>query len=1229
MQQLHLTWPEWLSSGRTDFSLPAPYYIHAPERLDAGGRHTAQLHGLCHWLNRTGCPAWLVDAPILHGRWWTPPLTIHVMAAHHAAACVPISIRMEAKGMSAGLPVRFVPAAFLNAAAAAQTDVPLHAYLHAGVADMAWDSALPLALPWLDLALLDVPQTTDRSAAVVYSGQMPLAAQYKLLPEHAGLQDVSPLAEQPLTTAERWRVLAAAKVLYAYAGGCIVDEARLLGCDVVYVGNDHQLRQIPNAAVDHADAATLRAALHTMHEQAHGLLAAMVQATQAAATQWASHKPKQVWSAAQRHTMQALLPASQQSRAEAADAAAVERLCDDYAVWQAKAHPKEIDSDLCAEVVAHGCTFAPVVHLFAHGRSSEALADSMDSLGQSWLPAARLVIHADVPPPPEWAEWDDDAACQIDWIGPGTRWAGEAWADEWVIALEAGTRLAPWALIDLLAATHEAGDARLVYAAHDVVLDESGRCLPHFTGGPNLEWLRGNHYLGSVLAVRTKDWMELTHGLPEWGRWAGIYRLALHSMARHGSTSVRYVDKVLSHSPSQLARGQEVEEFTAAQAELQRQHPKATLVPGERLGCWRVRYPDSRMPLTLLVPTGQQTGYLHSLLLSCVQHCAAEIYEAVLLVERADAPALDDFVARWPHADVLPLRVVVDEVTAGGAYNHARRINLGMQAACTELVLVCDDDVAWLDSQSVCELRRLFAEDNVAVAAPRLLFQQGSTAQLVGGPQVAGEQGLLNYTGLAQQVWECGIHNRLQMAQDVAGVHGACWMARRAVVLQVGGLNAAETPFFQAVTDLGYRLQQAHWRMVWTPHASALHFGGMTLAAARCDPKQALALSHASLAEQDYMRRQWSSFAGQHPLYSRHWSGHKPYVLDTDVVCTWSDNPGRPRVLALPLRSGSGQYRIIEPLDALQLHSLAQTCVVEPEKPGQTNRRVVTALDVARLRPDRLLVQHSITDADMAHLRNIRTALPNTFIVQLMDDLTSELPPEHPNYQGNLREGHTRTLQALALSDRLIVSTQPLADYYAAHCKDIRVVPNALDMRHWGGYFQMQGDRAGKKPRVGWVGAGQHQGDLRCMQQVVQALAGEVEWVFMGMCPDALRPFIDEFHPFVAYRDYPAKMASLALDIAIAPLQAHPFNVCKSNLRLLEYGAMGWPVVCSDLIPYRTDNPPVMHVANDDAAWLAALRALLADPAVRRERGAALHDWVMAHYTLEQQVQRWYAAIFE
>ena len=40
---------------------------------------------------------------------------------------------------------------------------------------------------------------------------------------------------------------------------------------------------------------------------------------------------------------------------------------------------------------------------------------------------------------------------------------------------------------------------------------------------------------------------------------------------------------------------------------------------------------------------------------------------------------------------------------------------------------------------------------------------------------------------------------------------------------------------------------------------------------------------------------------------------------------------------------------------------------------------------------------------------------------------------------------------------------------------------------------------------------------------------------------------------------YPRALAALDLDLALAPVEQNLFNECKSNLRLLEYGACGFP----------------------------------------------------------------------
>jgi glycosyltransferase involved in cell wall biosynthesis len=133
----------------------------------------------------------------------------------------------------------------------------------------------------------------------------------------------------------------------------------------------------------------------------------------------------------------------------------------------------------------------------------------------------------------------------------------------------------------------------------------------------------------------------------------------------------------------------------------------------------------------------------------------------------------------------------------------------------------------------------------------------------------------------------------------------------------------------------------------------------------------------------------------------------------------------------------------------------------------------------------------------------------------------------------------------------------------------------------------------------------------------------------MGMCTEGIKPYIKEFHDFVPIADYPKKMASLDLDIAIAPLEQNFFNDCKSNLRLLEYGAMGWPVVCSDVFPYRSLNPPVLRCADNPQDWLDALRRLMADEALRARMGDDLHQWVQTNFQLKDKAREWMAAIFE
>jgi O-antigen biosynthesis protein len=129
----------------------------------------------------------------------------------------------------------------------------------------------------------------------------------------------------------------------------------------------------------------------------------------------------------------------------------------------------------------------------------------------------------------------------------------------------------------------------------------------------------------------------------------------------------------------------------------------------------------------------------------------------------------------------------------------------------------------------------------------------------------------------------------------------------------------------------------------------------------------------------------------------------------------------------------------------------------------------------------------------------------------------------------------------------------------------------------------------------------------------------------MGMCPDPLKPYVCESHDFVRdFEIYPAKLAQLDLDLAIAPLEINAFNEAKSNLRLLEYGFMGWPVVCSDIFPYQ--DAPVTRLPNDPQRWISTIREQLAEPEALQRAGNTLKKWVLDNFIIEDHASDWLAA---
>jgi glycosyltransferase involved in cell wall biosynthesis len=219
----------------------------------------------------------------------------------------------------------------------------------------------------------------------------------------------------------------------------------------------------------------------------------------------------------------------------------------------------------------------------------------------------------------------------------------------------------------------------------------------------------------------------------------------------------------------------------------------------------------------------------------------------------------------------------------------------------------------------------------------------------------------------------------------------------------------------------------------------------------------------------------------------------------------------------------------------------------------------------------------------------------------------------------------------------VVVSTEALRERMRGLNGNVVTVPNFLDERLFGPPPEPSPPQ--DPLVVGYMGTRTHDGDLRMvlrpLRDLLRAAGARVRLEVVGVAADEplaamfeglpatrLDPGADE-----AYPRFPGWMRrTLRWDFAIAPLEDGPFTRCKSDLKYLDYGALGIPGVFSDVRPYRES---VRHgetgllVPNEPDAWAAALETMAFDDALRARLAAAAKAEVHGTRMLATNAQRW------
>lgn len=886
-------------------------------------------------------------------------------------------------------------------------------------------------------------------------------------------------------------------------------------------------------------------------------------------------------------------------------------LVDALGPWLAARQPCEAQVQLMQHRLQTAAP-APSVHVFVRdlrGDRSQVEA-TLQSLQALRLPG--LALHATVlacaPGPGPAGAALVEMGSPAEWPAAANREAA-ADASEWLLFVEAGEVFTPHGLWTLLLDAGGAPQCRAVYA-DELVNAGSGSLGTLFRPDFNLDLLlscpqgMARHWL-----LRRDAFLEAEGFDPEVPEAAEL-DLILRLVMAGGIECIGHVSEPLlvSALPQLASRPDEI---TAIARHLHMRGYERASVDASLPGRYRVHYGhEGTPPVSIIIPTKDQFAMVERCVSSLLEKTAYQNYEIILVDNGSTDPsacawidgleALDDpriRVLRYPHP-----------------FNYAAINNAAARIARGEYLLLLNNDTATLRGDWLDAMLNHAQRPEVGIVGAKLLHADGT---LQHGGVVLGLRGPAEHPFIGLPADAPGYMNRLEVDQNYSAVTAACLMIRRSVYEEVGGLDEEAFKVSYNDVDLCLKVRQAGYLVVWTPRAVVLHEGSVSQNAV--DGATQAAKRARFVGEQDAMYEKWLPVLARDPAYNTNLSLHGTgFDVETDAAINRRPLPWRPQPVVLALAAdhfGCGHYRVIEPVRAMHGSGIAD---------ARFAQRYFTPEELHRLQPDTLVLQRQVKEEQLQLIQRMKRFCP-TFMVAELDDYLPNLPLKNAHRHEISKDVLRQLRRSVGMMDRFVVSTDALAEALEGTHADMRVVQNRLPPRWWRG---LQGSRrTGGRPRVGWAGGISHQGDLELIADVVKELHREVDWIFFGMCPDRIKPYVREYHGPVSIERYPAMLASLNLDLALAPLEQNLFNECKSNLRLLEYGACGCPVIASDARPYRC-GLPVTLVKNRFKDWVDAIRAHVQDPDAAARAGDALkaaveRDWMLEGAHLENWLRAW------
>lgn len=268
-----------------------------------------------------------------------------------------------------------------------------------------------------------------------------------------------------------------------------------------------------------------------------------------------------------------------------------------------------------------------------------------------------------------------------------------------------------------------------------------------------------------------------------------------------------------------------------------------------------------------------------------------------------------------------------------------------------------------------------------------------------------------------------------------------------------------------------------------------------------------------------------------------------------------------------------------------------------------------------------------------------------------IDDNLFEVKEDQPAYEfyGPGKNKRAIVASALSLVDGILVSTEPLKNYYKKFLKDvykiekpIYVLPNCNDISDWNFPTPVKDE---KKVTIGWMGSITHDEDLKMILPAIRNLMNKYPNLYFEVCGGMTKEFALEFFKgweysslerietipgTLSWMEYPELVMNFKWDIGIAPLINDEFTRGKSHIKWLEYAMAKIPCVASRVFPYfkqiygvnTIQDGKTGYLCNPDE-WEAKLENLIKSKYLRDKIGSQAYDFVKSNWQYSHWIYLW------